>query len=187
MSSLGFCSCHDGQTNQRQNAVAAMRTTTKKTESVETDRGVPLAPSAKDLKPWYTKKGGTDEEEVVDDKRLRDTLRKSAHDPLTSITHQLASRHGSTPSSSYRPRPQSQTNSAPPGVQARLSRESSERERAQALIRRRQREMRGSETPSTVHGGSGPGYSDVFNRREVEDAHRGRDRYRDSGYSRRRW
>jgi hypothetical protein len=60
----------------------------------------------------------------------------------------------------------------------RLTRESSERERALALIRRKQREMRGSETPSTVHGGLDEGYGDVFNRREVEEAH---------SYRRRRW
>ncbi|KAJ7054277.1 hypothetical protein C8F01DRAFT_501521 [Mycena amicta] len=174
-----------------QNAIPSTMRTTKKTEPVETDRGVPLAPSAKDLKPWYTERN-KEEDEPMDEKRMRDTLRKSAHDPLTSITHQLASRHGSTSntdsrrshSSSYRPH--SATPSGPPEVQARLARESSERERALALIRRKQRETRGSETPSTVHGGSGPGYSDVFNRREVDDAHRGR-HPRDSDYRRTRW
>lgn len=64
----------------------------------------------------------------------------------------------------------------PPEVQARLSRESSERERALELIRRKKREMRGSETPSTVHGELDNRYEDVFNRREVEEAHRTRDR-----------
>ncbi|KAJ7690260.1 hypothetical protein B0H17DRAFT_856829, partial [Mycena rosella] len=179
------------------NAIATAIRTTKKTESVETDRGFPLAPSAKDLKPWYTEraKNPEEEEEVVNEKRYvslyptilpirfircrkRDTARKSVHDPLTSITHQLASRHGSTSSKpSYRPRPPAipVNTSRPPEVHARLTRESSERERALELIRRKQREMRGSETPSTVHGG-GSGYGDVFNRREVEEAHRGRDR-----------
>jgi len=66
----------------------------------------------------------------------------------------------------------------PDATSLRLSRESSERERALALIRRKQREMRGSETPSTVHGGLDDGYKDVFNRREVEEAH---------SYRRRRW
>ncbi|KAJ7641031.1 hypothetical protein FB45DRAFT_988060 [Roridomyces roridus] len=158
------------------------------TDPVETDRGFPLAPSARDLKPWYTERGtkesaSTEEEEVEDEKRRRDTMRKSTyHDPLTSITHQLAVRarqgqgSSSSSSSTYRPRtsmppPSSSSSSRPPEVQARLTRESSERERAQELIRRKQREMRRSETPSTVHGG----YEDVFNRREVEEAHRGRD------------
>ncbi|KAJ6462260.1 hypothetical protein C8R47DRAFT_1327228 [Mycena vitilis] len=167
------------------NAIAtAVRTATKKTEPVETDRGFPLAPSAKDLKPWYTaERSANPDEEVVDEKRKRDTARKSVHDPLTSITHQLASRHASSPSSSssykprYRPPPPPPPNaSRPPEVHARLTRESSERERAMELIRRKQREMRGSETPSSVHGG---GYGDVFNRREVEEAHRGRERERD--------
>ncbi|KAJ7073736.1 hypothetical protein C8F01DRAFT_1205218 [Mycena amicta] len=131
-----------------QNAmIPATTRKTKKTEPVETDRGVSLAPSAKDLKPCNT-----------------DSHRSH--------------------SSSYRPR--SATSSGPPEVQSRLARESSERERALALIRRKQRETRGSETPSTVHGGSGPGYSDVFNRREVDDAHRGR-HPRDSDYRRTRW
>ncbi|KAJ7115374.1 hypothetical protein C8R44DRAFT_223442 [Mycena epipterygia] len=188
-------------------AIAAAIRTTKKTEPVETERGFPLAPSAKDLKPWYTERTANPDEEVVDEKRYiinskgrhisdssfdrkRDTARKSVHDPLTSITHQLASRHGSSPSkSSYRARPPvvPPNTSRPPEVQARLTRESSERERALELIRRKQREMRGSETPSSVHGG---GYGDVFNRREVEEAHRGRDR-RDRGrehdYKRTRW
>jgi len=31
-------------------------------------------------------------------------------------------------------------------------------------------------TPSTVHGGDDGGYADVFNRKEVEEAHRGRER-----------
>ncbi|KAJ7088467.1 hypothetical protein B0H15DRAFT_841452 [Mycena belliarum] len=166
------------------NAIATAIRTTKKTEPVETERGFPLAPSAKDLTPWYTARAANpDEEEVPDAKRKRDTARKSVHDPLTSITHQLASR--AAPSKpSYRPRPAAPppNSSRPPEVQARLTRETSERERALELIRRKQREMRGSETPSTVHGG---GYGDVYNRREVEEAHRGRDRDRD--YRRTRW
>ncbi|KAJ7191682.1 hypothetical protein GGX14DRAFT_316644, partial [Mycena pura] len=164
------------------NGIAAAMRTTKKAEPVETERGVPLAPSAKDLNPWYTERNKTNpDEEVVDEKRKRDTARKSVHDPLTSITHGLASRQGSSSASSksaYRQRPRADpaNSSRPPEVQARLTRESSERERALELIRRKQREMRGSETPSTVHGGDYGGYNDVFNRREVEDAHRGRDR-----------
>ncbi|KAF8142441.1 hypothetical protein K438DRAFT_1922581 [Mycena galopus ATCC 62051] len=168
------------------NAIATAIRTAKKTEPVETERGVPLAPSAKDLRPWYTEArtvNPDNEEEVVDEKRKRDTARKSVHDPLTSITHQLAARHASTstssstaykPKPSYRRPPNANANAnAPPEVQARLTRESSERERAMELIRRKQREMRGSETPSSVHGG---GYGDLFNRREVEEAHRGRER-----------
>ncbi|KAF7356010.1 hypothetical protein MVEN_00930400 [Mycena venus] len=184
------------------NAIATAIRTAKKTEPVETERGVPLAPSAKDLKPWYTERAANPDEEVVDEKRKRDTLRKSAHDPLTSITHQLASRAGASPFSSssssskstYRPQRRPPPSApppadAPPEVQARLSRESSERARAMELIRRKQREMRGSETPSTVHGGGG-GYGDVFNRQEVEEAHRGRERYgrgREADYRRTRW
>ena len=111
------------------------------------------------------------------DSRNRDTARKSMHDPLTSIARQLASRpstSSSTSTNTYRPR--LPPPSAPPEVAARLTRESSERERALALIRRKKREMQGSMTPSTVHGDDDGGYADVFNRKEVEEAHRGRDR-----------
>jgi len=69
-------------------------------------------------------------------------------------------------------------------LDTRLSRESSERERAQALLRRKQRErereLSGSATPSTVHGDFG-GYGDVYNREEVEAAHRGWGRRREWG------
>ena len=61
----------------------------------------------------------------------------------------------------------------------RQSRESAERMRALELIGRKKREMEGSETPSTVHGGNGGGgygYGDVFNRREVEEVQRARRR-----------
>ena len=63
-----------------------------------------------------------------------------------------------------------------------MTRESTERQRALELIRRKKREMAGSEppTPSTVHGGGG-GYGDVFNRREVEEVRRAR---RDRGWDR---
>lgn len=110
--------------------------------------------------------------------RDRELARKSKNDPLTSIQQQLSRR----PSESARPRPMTRRLPPPAGVaqepqvSERLSRESAERQRAQELIRRRRREMAGSETPSTVHGGMDGGYGDVFNRREVEEAHRQRDR-----------
>lgn len=61
-------------------------------------------------------------------------------------------------------------------MQARLQRESSERERALALIQRKKKELEGNMTPSTVYNDDDDGYRDVYNRREVQDAHRGRDR-----------
>ncbi|KAG6896226.1 hypothetical protein C0992_009621 [Termitomyces sp. T32_za158] len=160
-------------------SIAAAVRATKKTEPVETDKGVPLAPSAKDLKPWYSERRKEQDEEIADERRKRDTARKSVHDPLTSITKELASRSSlsSSSSSSFRrPRLPSQVSQASPDVQARLTRESSERERALQLIRRKKREIKGSITPSTVHGGVDQGYEDVFNRREVEEAHRYRER-----------
>ncbi|KAF5379311.1 hypothetical protein D9757_007662 [Collybiopsis confluens] len=167
-----------------QNAIATSVRAAKKTASAETEQGVALAPSAKDLNPWYS---DTKPKDVVenDDRRKRDTARKSIHDPLTSINHQLAS--SSKPSSSFKPRfkrpPSPKSFSGNPEVSARLSRESSERERAMALIRRKQKEMRGSETPSTVRGGGDSSeYGDMYNRRDVEEAHRIRDRRWDEDY-----
>ncbi|KIJ97984.1 hypothetical protein K443DRAFT_223892 [Laccaria amethystina LaAM-08-1] len=84
--------------------------------------------------------------------RKRDEFRKSA---LTSITKQLASRSPSS-SSSYRSRP------ALPGTCPRTYPEEEARDG-------------GGKTPSTAHRGSGSGYGNVFNRKEVEEAHRERD------------
>ncbi|KAF7328645.1 hypothetical protein MSAN_02473100 [Mycena sanguinolenta] len=161
------------------NAIATAIRTTKKAEPVETERGVPLAPSAKDLKPWYTERAADPDDEVIDEKWKRDTARKSRLVTVLAphLNQHIAPRPPTIPSN--------HDASQPPEVQARLSRELSERERAMELIRRKQREMRGSETPSTIHGG---GYGDVFNRREVEEAHRGRERRgRESDYRRTRW
>ncbi|KAF8999614.1 hypothetical protein BDQ17DRAFT_1391484 [Cyathus striatus] len=140
----------------------------------ETEKGVALAPDKKDLNPWYSTRSRDPAEEKLgeeeEEKRKRDSLRKSTHDPLTSITKQLSSRSPQNPT---------QHSNAPP-YPSRLARESSERERALALIRRKQKEQqgRGNETPSTVHGGEDPEeYGDVYNRREVEDARRERERH----------
>ncbi|KAI0828464.1 hypothetical protein BC628DRAFT_1337644 [Trametes gibbosa] len=164
---------------------------TKRPPPVEDEKGVALAPSEKDLKPWYVdasrdpssrpNTGRAKPWETEEDRLRRELQRKSAHDPLTAINTQLASRSGPHPSSSaQRPRaralPPRSDAEAPPEISARLTRESAERERARALIARRKREMAGSETPSTVHGarGGGGGYGDVFNRREVEEVRRER-------------
>ncbi|KIJ58763.1 hypothetical protein HYDPIDRAFT_99381 [Hydnomerulius pinastri MD-312] len=184
---------------EQQSMITAVRAS-KKTTPLETEKGVPLAPSAKDLNPWYSDKNrdrNKTAEDEQDEQRQRDLMFKSLNDPLTAITHQLASR--SLPSNPPRPslppinarsrnhRPSRHNDPprpAPPQPKpldpttARLSRESSERERALALIRRKQREMAGSETPSTVHGGMDGGYGDVFNKREVEEAHAHRDRWK---------
>ena len=102
---------------------------------------------------------------------------------MTSITKQLAARPStSTSSSSYRPPLPSKANhNIPSEVQARLSRESTERGRALELIRRKKREMEGNATPSTVFNDDS-GYGDVYNKREVQEAHRFRDRRWDSGH-----
>ena len=118
--------------------------------------------------------------------RKRDESRKYVHDP---ITKQLSTRPSASTSSSskapYRPALPSKTNrDKPPEVQARLSRESTERERAMELMRRKRREMEGNATPSTVYNDSG-GYGDLYNKREVEQAHRFRDRRWDGGH--RQW
>ncbi|TBU22778.1 hypothetical protein BD311DRAFT_124528 [Dichomitus squalens] len=175
----------------------------------ETDRGVALAPSAKDLKPWYSDRNRDDGGDPDDDKRLRDLVRKSVHDPLTAINTRLASRDG--PSSSTFParathsRYHAPEHSRDPRVgpseprsggdgpgggstsagAERTSRESAERLRALELIKRKKRELDGSETPSTVRGGYGfgsvgLGYGDVFNRAEVEEVQKARRGYRDN-------
>ncbi|KAG7090154.1 hypothetical protein E1B28_011763 [Marasmius oreades] len=165
-----------------QNAITAAVRVNKKTTASESEKGFALAPSSKDLNPWYSNKNR--EQGVFDDeneeRRKRDSARKSLHDPLTSITHQLASSSSmkTRPSQSYQKPTPVMNGSHPPEVNARIARESTERERALALIRRRKREMEGSETPSTVHGGvhNSSGYGDMYNRRDVEEAHRTRDR-----------
>ena len=103
------------------------------------------------------------------------------HDPLTSITQQLAPYSLTSGSSKHARRlPARDTHaSGSSEVDARIARESSERQRALELIRRKKRQLDGNETPSTMHGARG-GYGDVFNRKEVEDAHRIRERRWDS-------
>ncbi|THH30520.1 hypothetical protein EUX98_g3667 [Antrodiella citrinella] len=61
----------------------------EKAKAVEEDKGVPLAPSEKDRKPWYSESA---QNEVDQDRQRRDLARKSAHDPLTSINTQLGAR-----------------------------------------------------------------------------------------------
>ena len=129
--------------------------------------------------------------------RQRDLARQVRADPLASIPSHLMRSSRTTPSSlppssNRHPPPRRHPQSQPPQPQpppssasreGRLARESTERERALALVRRKQRERERAEsataTPSTVHGG----YGDVFNRLEVEDAHRERDR----AWRQRRW
>ncbi|KAL0567838.1 hypothetical protein V5O48_014159 [Marasmius crinis-equi] len=167
-----------------QNAITTAVRASKKAVPAESDKGIALAPSSKDLNPWYSnknrKQGVYDDED--EGRRKRDSARKSLHDPLTSITKQLAPSSSSSSSSSKpRPPPRIPHNE----VNARLSRESSERQRALALIQRKKREMMGSETPSTVRGGGDDAseYGDMYNRREVEEAHRIRDRRWDDSHS----
>jgi len=115
--------------------------------------------------------------------RQRDLARQLKADPLSSIpSHLKRPLHSLTaipPPQSHSYSQSQQSQKSPPSSasrEGRLARESAERERALALLRRKQREReqaeRATATPSTVNGGSGgPGYVDVFNRREVEDAH----------------
>ncbi|KAJ3993882.1 hypothetical protein F5050DRAFT_1576772 [Lentinula boryana] len=171
-----------------QNAIVAAAKASKKNEPAETDKGIALAPSAKDLNPWYSGSSDYKDTDANDDKRKRDTARKSIHDPLTSINHQLAS---TSTQSSIKPRfsrPRSpKFSSQAPEVSARLSRESTERERALALVRRKKKEMIVSDTPSTIRGGDESSeYGDMYNKRDVEEAHRLRDRRWDDYRPRRR-
>ncbi|KIL60782.1 hypothetical protein M378DRAFT_130349 [Amanita muscaria Koide BX008] len=191
---------------EKNELATTIKTTTAKqvasSSSLSTDKGIALAPSEKDLNPWYSNRRKEGEEEVDGDKkeddngkRLREIARKSVYDPLTSINHRLAlnsnsandnhhqdrfkhprlppSRHSTANVSDSRPQ-----YTTPDPQATRLARESSERERALALIRRKKREMMGSETPSTVHGGVDEGYGDMFNREEVAEARKERERDR---------
>jgi hypothetical protein len=166
-----------------------------KKPATETDHGVPLAPSEKDLKPWYSEKGkgrmlddvDNDTRYVLDPEtvspwlgyltlacRTRDMNRKSNADPLTSINSQLAS-SSSSRGAWKRPLPRSRLSDPdrpPSQLDARLSRESAERRRARELIERKRREAAGSATPSTVRSG----YGDVYNRVAVEEARRSKGR-----------
>ncbi|KAF9443525.1 hypothetical protein P691DRAFT_713179 [Macrolepiota fuliginosa MF-IS2] len=168
-----------------QNMVAAL-TTARKTDSKASERGVKLAPDEKELRRWYTRQRAHDDsqpEEGDDEKRKRDAQRKYKNDPLTVIEQQLASRSSlAQPHPRLKPRrsypPASSTSSSSGGsslVQARIQRESSERERALALIQRKKKELEGNMTPSTVCNDNDDGYRDMYNRREVQDAHRGRE------------
>ncbi|KAF9262465.1 hypothetical protein L218DRAFT_406813 [Marasmius fiardii PR-910] len=170
-----------------QNAITAAVRASKQATTSESEKGIALAPSSKDLNPWYSdknrKQGVFDDED--EGRRKRDNTRKSLHDPLTSITHQLASsssaKASAHPLKSHRKSAPIANGSHPPEVNARIVRESSERERALALIRRKKREEAGSETPSTVHGGAFE-YGDRYNPREAEEARLARDRrWHDSG------
>ncbi|KAM5537549.1 hypothetical protein V8D89_008762 [Ganoderma adspersum] len=208
-----------------------VRSTKRAPPPEETERGVALAPSAKDLNPWYSSdrnrdrdrdRGAGAEPDGEEDKRRRDLARKSVHDPLTAINTQLASRDARPSSASLPSRARAHPTASRPGPSTgrdgdgdrggggdgsgvgsgsgaasasangsasasaeRTSRESAERLRALELVRRRKRELGGGggggETPSTVRGGRPTagageeyGYGDVFNRRAVEEAHRGK-------------
>lgn len=153
--------------------------TKAKKPAAETEKGVALAPSGKDLKPWYSEKGkGRVVDDMDADMRTRDMNRKSNADPLTSINSQLK-RTSSQSISSWRdwkrPPDRSRTSNSdrpPSQLDARLSRESAERQRARELIERKRKEMAGSATPSTVRSG----YGDMYNRVEVEEARRSKGR-----------
>ncbi|KAH9023677.1 hypothetical protein EDB85DRAFT_2075291 [Lactarius pseudohatsudake] len=183
-------------------AALAARASKSKPAVTDADRGVALAPTKQDLNPWYSSSStpkDNDNDKTAAARRQRDMARQVRADPLASIPSHLMRPSRTTPSSlpppSHRHHPPRNRHPQPPQPQppqpqptassasreGRLARESAERERALALVRRKQRERAESatETPSTVHGG----YADVFNRLEVEDAHRERDR----AWRQRRW
>ncbi|TFK47424.1 hypothetical protein OE88DRAFT_1603789, partial [Heliocybe sulcata] len=165
-----------------QQSIAEALRKVKRSGPAESEKGFPLAPSAKDLKPWYSEKSRDKGKEVDDGRRSRDLARQSRDDPLTFINSQLSSSSTSSarprpPPKPSRPRnrgPESPSPSMPPPKsslqESRLARESSERQRALALIARKKREMAGSETPSTVRGDDGGYYGDVYNKEEVREA-----------------
>lgn len=149
----------------------------KKPALTNDDRGVALAPSKDDLTPWYSSSKDVAEEGKSGGKgkragwAAREQRRKESSDPLAAIPLHIR-QPNTTSRSSMSNRPSSSGDDA---SSARLTRESSERARAQALIARKKAErarLDGSTvaTPSTVHGG----YGDMYNRAEVEEARRER-------------
>ncbi|KAJ7659228.1 hypothetical protein DFH06DRAFT_1327058 [Mycena polygramma] len=162
---------------------AILKTPARKSVSVvlnpsNNERGFPLAPSTNDLRPWYTSKTSQPPDDGMDNRRKRDAATKSVYDPLT-IMRQLASppRPSGPPKQRYRaPAPPNSDHSS--DVQTRLSRESSERQRALALIRPK----RHNEPPEIRHK---DGYGDLFNRQEVEEARRRLETQDREGYGRR--
>ncbi|KAI9453311.1 hypothetical protein BJY52DRAFT_1289627 [Lactarius psammicola] len=150
-------------------AALAARASKSKPAVTDTDRGVALAPTKQDLNPWYSSSTPKDNDS---DK----TAAARRCGPLSQVC---------VPHLNLCLLPRRKPQPAPSSAsrEGRLARESAERERALALVRRKQRERERAEsataTPSTVHGG----YADVFNRLEVEDAHRERDR----AWRQRRW
>ncbi|KIP03060.1 hypothetical protein PHLGIDRAFT_256870 [Phlebiopsis gigantea 11061_1 CR5-6] len=163
---------------EKKDGAAMLKTVSKKTlEGDQREQGIPLAPPEKDRTPWYSDKRPR---EANEDRRRRDQMRKSVHDPLTSINQQLARLSDDPrPPARSKPRPRD----GPPQVAERLSRESTERQRALELIARRRREAAGSATPSTVRGGMDGAYGDQYNAHAVEEAHQ----RRGGGGGGRRW
>jgi len=173
-------------------AALAARASKSKPAMTDLDRGMPLAPTKGDLHPWYSAaRGDGKDDKTAGERRQRDLARQLKADPLASIPSHLKRPTRAPPPSQphSRSEPQQSIETPPSSAsrEGRLARESVERARALALLRRKERERQRAEsataTPSTVHGGDGPGYVDVFNRREVEDAHRERDR----SWRQRRW
>lgn len=158
----------------------AARASQKKPALTNEDRGVALAPSKEDLTPWYSSSKDAAEEGKSGGKgkragwAARELRRKESSDPLTAIPAHI--RQPARSGNAYISRSSSsRTPSGDDASSARLTRESSERARAQALIARKKAERARSDgstiaTPSTVHGG----YGDMYNRVEVEEARRER-------------
>ncbi|GJJ13081.1 hypothetical protein Clacol_007331 [Clathrus columnatus] len=151
----------------------------KKTIKAEEEKGIRLGPSPEDLKPWYTD-AKRNNEDLPENKKIKDLSSKIISDPLTSITHQLFRSHpppkrDSAPPTKHNP-------SASSSSEARIQRESRERARAIELIRKRQKEKEHERsgiicmTPSSVDFDHALGYGDVYNPRETQEAHRRWDR-----------
>ncbi|KAG8974154.1 hypothetical protein FRB90_009817, partial [Tulasnella sp. 427] len=129
----------------------------KKIGDKETDRGIALAPSPKDLRPWYAEKSEGDKA-VADpspskltandrsQRKDREMQRKALYDPMNAVQTQLLQRSQKNPSNSLLPSGSKKThqngskqaglNNAreDPLLAARLSRETAERARAEAVI-----------------------------------------------------
>ncbi|KAG8936677.1 hypothetical protein FRC02_000135 [Tulasnella sp. 418] len=146
----------------------------------EEERGIALAPSDKDLKPWYTTDPNAPLHSRNPDKATRSTKSKVAtrlaeDDPLTVVRGYVqkknAEKKSGQSSKSYQDLSDNNIKLQDQLTAARLKRESIEKTRAAALLRQRHQV---DEMSSTSGSPFRQGYTDVYNRRETSEAWRRR-------------
>ncbi|KAG8868709.1 hypothetical protein FRB98_003313 [Tulasnella sp. 332] len=159
---INFFSTLESSTQSLASTSASASSLAKKMQEKEAERGIALAPEAKDLRPWYTSSTKSTEEDDLpvkafeaqyseeaaakykaQQRKQREMKRKAVQDPLIEIKkHSVksASSRNSFPQPTMRMLPPSGSSDNDPLLSARLSREAAERTRAEALIRAKQRQ-----------------------------------------------